>query len=68
MANNGVRILIERRAGNRWYWQLNAYGDEHYCMRSEASPAKAAEQVALHLAQIEESRERNTANQSPSAA
>jgi hypothetical protein len=28
--NNGIRITIDRRDGNRWYWKLNAYGDEYY--------------------------------------
>jgi hypothetical protein len=56
LSNNGIRILIERRDGGRWYWQLNAYGDEHYGKRSEPSPVKAAEQVENHLAQIELSR------------
>jgi hypothetical protein len=56
MSNNGVRILIERREGNRYYWTLTAYGDEHYCKHSEASPARAAEQVETHLMQIELSR------------
>ena len=56
MSNNGVRILIDRREGNRWYWKLNAYGEEHSCQRSEASSAKAAEQVEAHLTQIELSR------------
>jgi hypothetical protein len=54
--NNGVRILIDRRDGNRWYWKLNAYGEEHYCQRSEHSPAKAAEQAEAYLTQIDLSR------------
>jgi hypothetical protein len=54
--NNGVRILIDRRDGNRWYWKLNAYGEEHYCKHSVLSPAKAAEQVEALLTQVELSR------------
>jgi len=50
--NNGVRILIDRRDGNRWYWKLNAYGEEHYCKHSVLSPAKAAEQVEALLTQV----------------
>ena len=56
MSNNGIRILIERRDGNRFYWTLNAYGDEIYCNRSEASPVKAAEVAESSLMQIELSR------------
>ena len=33
--NNGIRITIDRRDGNRWYWKLNAYGDEY--LRSVAA-------------------------------
>jgi hypothetical protein len=51
-----VRILIERRDGNRWHWRLNAFGEEYQSPRSEASPVKAAEQVENHLTQIELSR------------
>lgn len=53
MSNNGVRILIERRDGNRFYWTLNAYGEELYGHRSEASLAKAAEVAESSLMQID---------------
>ncbi|MGC2338803.1 MAG: hypothetical protein WA625_24035 [Pseudolabrys sp.] len=43
MANDGVRIVIERQAGNRWTRRLIAYGDEYYDGHSEASPVKAVQ-------------------------
>ncbi|MFZ0024956.1 MAG: hypothetical protein WA796_24935 [Pseudolabrys sp.] len=43
MANDGVRIVIERQAGNRWTRRLTAYGDEYYDGHSEASPVKAVQ-------------------------
>jgi hypothetical protein len=63
MSDNGVRILIERRDGSRFYWTLNAYGDEHYCSRSEMSPTKAAEAAEATLMQIETSRHYNKRQQ-----
>ena len=56
MSNNGVRILIERRDGNGWYWTLNAYGEEYYCKRSEGVSCKGCREVRAHLTQIELSR------------
>jgi hypothetical protein len=56
VSNNGVRILIDRREGNRFYWRLNAYGEEYFPQRSEATAAKAAEQAEALLTQVELSR------------
>jgi hypothetical protein len=58
--NNGVRIVIDRREGNRWYWKLNAYGDEYPCKLSEASPAKAIQEAEDQLFRVEVSRKRRT--------
>jgi hypothetical protein len=54
--NNGVRIVIDRREGNRWYWKLNAYGEEYYYGRSEASPTKAVQAAESQLSAVDLSR------------
>ncbi|MGC1643196.1 MAG: hypothetical protein WA781_21595, partial [Pseudolabrys sp.] len=48
--NNGIRITIDRRDSNRWYWRLNAYGDEYFDVgHGEASPAKAVQAAESRL-------------------
>ena len=37
-----ARIVINRGAGNRWYWSLTAHGTECSGHRSECSAVKAA--------------------------
>ena len=56
--NNGIRITIDRRDGNRWYWKLNAYGDEYYDGRGEASPAKAVQAAETRLFTVEVAKRR----------
>ncbi|MFZ1216644.1 MAG: hypothetical protein WAO13_25195 [Pseudolabrys sp.] len=56
MANDGVRIVIERQAGNRWTWRLTAYGDEYYDGHSEASPVKAVQAEESRLFAVEVAR------------
>jgi hypothetical protein len=56
--NNGIRITIDRRDGNRWYWKLNAYGDEYYDGRGEASPAKAVQAAESRLFNVEVAKRR----------
>jgi hypothetical protein len=56
--NNGIRITIDRRDGNRWYWKLNAYGDEYYDGRGEASPAKAVQAAETRLFAVEVAKRR----------
>ena len=53
MSNNGLRITIDRRDGSRWYWKLNAYGEEIICHRSEVSPVKAAETAEHSMMQVD---------------
>ena len=56
--NNEIRITIDRRDGNRWYWKLNAYGDEYYDGRGEASPAKAVQAAETRLFAVEVAKRR----------
>ena len=56
--NNGIRITIDRRDGNRWYWKLDAYGDEYYDGRGEASPAKAVQAAESRLFNVEVAKRR----------
>ena len=56
--NNGILITIDRRDGNRWYWKLNAYGDEYYDGRGEASPAKAVQAAESRLFNVEVAKRR----------
>ena len=56
--NNGIRITIDRRDSNRWYWKLNAYGDEYYDGRGEASPAKAVQAAETRLFAVEVAKRR----------
>ena len=56
--NNGNPITIDRRDGNRWYWKLNAYGDEYYDGRGEASPAKAVQAAETRLFAVEVAKRR----------
>jgi hypothetical protein len=60
--NNGVRIVIDRRAGGRWHYKLNVQGREYYGRTTgEVSPTKCAEDAERCLSQIELSRQRRTA-------
>ena len=56
--NNGIRITIDRRDSNRWYWKLNAYGDEYFDGRGEASPAKAVQAAETRLFAVEVAKRR----------
>jgi hypothetical protein len=56
--NNGVRVTIDRREGNRWYWKLNAFGEEYFDGRSEASPTKAVQAAESRLFTVEHSKRR----------
>jgi hypothetical protein len=55
----GIRRLNEQwNPGNRWYWKLNAYGDEYYDGRGEASPAKAVQAAETRLFAVEVAKRR----------
>ncbi|MGB6808104.1 MAG: hypothetical protein WBE81_16110 [Pseudolabrys sp.] len=57
--NNGIRITIDRRDSNRWYWKLNAYGDEYFDVgHGEASPAKAVQAAESRLFTVEVAKRR----------
>jgi hypothetical protein len=56
--NNGVRIVIDRREGNRWYWKLTAYGVEYRASGSEATAAKAAAEAQSQLWRVEFSKQK----------
>ncbi|MGC2155056.1 MAG: hypothetical protein WA662_01390 [Pseudolabrys sp.] len=58
MANDAVRIVIERQAGNRWTWRLTCYGDEYFDGRSEPSPAKAVQAAESRLFNVEVAKRR----------
>jgi hypothetical protein len=56
--NNGIRIVIDRRAGGRWRYRLNVQGQEYYGRTvGEATLTKAAEDAERCLSQIEISRQ-----------
>jgi hypothetical protein len=58
MSNNGVRIVIDRTEGGRWYWKLTAYGEEYFDGRSEASPTRAVQAAEARLFTAELSKRR----------
>ncbi|MGA9516909.1 MAG: hypothetical protein WBV51_25575 [Pseudolabrys sp.] len=58
MSNDGIRIVIERQAGNRWTWRLTAYGDEYFDGHSQASPAKAVQAAESRLFTVEVAKRR----------
>ncbi|MGA6999083.1 MAG: hypothetical protein WBZ22_22945 [Pseudolabrys sp.] len=59
MSNDGIRIVIERQAGNRWTWRLTAYGDEYFDVgHGEASPAKAVQAAESRLFTVEVAKRR----------
>jgi len=58
--NDGIRVVIERRGGGRWYWKMTAFGTEYRGKRSECSPVKAGEQAEAQIAQIEAAKEKAT--------
>jgi hypothetical protein len=59
--NNGVRIVLDRRADGHWYWELTTYGERHTGPRGEINAelaAIAATTFRNHLKLFKDKRER----------
>jgi hypothetical protein len=52
MSNNGCRIILDRREGGQWFWELTMYGELHKAKQGASTAiiaAHAADNFRSHL-------------------